>query len=148
MGNGVCLIVCLLFCFLFEFPWPAVEYNGVAVGFSVGVSLCALCCCFGWSSCVDWLAWLFGLTMITMTLWILLFFCLLRRGNLLSRIMSMHCIQGRGEEEKNRTFQKIKILKTKAPESCTCGHNLVGRNDLMQRQRQVHSGKEQGLWIM
>jgi hypothetical protein len=68
------------------------------------------------------LAWLLGLTM-TMTVWILLF-GLLYGGNLLSRIMSMHCIQvvrGRRIEH----YRKSKYKKAKPIDFCACDTNSV-----------------------
>ena len=96
---------------------------GLRVGFSVFLfTFCFRCCLDWWSSCVQWLAWLLGLTM-TMTVWILLF-GLLYGGNLLSRIMSMHCIQvvrGRRIEH----FRKSKYKKAKPIDFCACDTNSV-----------------------
>jgi len=109
MGNGVCLTVCMLFVFCSSLQGLLVECNGLRLAFSGFLFTCAFYCfLFHGVAALTWLAWLFGFMMIMMT-GVDTAFCLLCGGNLLSRIMSMHCIQGIEKRRRIEHFQKIQI---------------------------------------
>jgi hypothetical protein len=131
-GDGEWRLFDYLLCFFVSCPsfrGLLVECNGVAVGFfCLSVRSCSLPL-LGWSSCVD---------LVGLAVWLdddyddgvdTAFSACCAEVTCYHESWALHCIQGDRGEKKNRTFQKIKIIKKqKHLTLCTYDLNFIGQD--------------------